>query len=205
MERLAQFSSVSQSCPPPCDPMDCIACWVPLCPWDLPGKNTGVGSHSLLQGISPTQGLNPSFLYCRQILYCLSHQGWWISYSLAITNPHSAFVRIRKRFRLQGFSDSSVGKGSACNAGTWVGKIMGLQRIRHDWATFTSPVGGCNPNLGLATWTAGCRLLPLTPCPDKLVQKTTYTTILSVVDQYKKLWSNMKNFVPINLTIYTND
>ena len=28
-------------------------------PWDSPGKNTGVGSHSLLQGILPPQGLNP--------------------------------------------------------------------------------------------------------------------------------------------------
>ena len=28
-------------------------------PWNSPGKNTGVGSCSLLQGIFPTQGLNP--------------------------------------------------------------------------------------------------------------------------------------------------
>ena len=28
----------------------------------------------LIQGIFPTQGLNPGLLYCRQILYCLSHQ-----------------------------------------------------------------------------------------------------------------------------------
>ena len=28
-----------------------------LCPWDFPGKNTGVGCHSLFQGIFPTQGL----------------------------------------------------------------------------------------------------------------------------------------------------
>ena len=28
--------------------------------WDFPGKNTGVGCHSLLQGIFPTQGLNPT-------------------------------------------------------------------------------------------------------------------------------------------------
>ena len=40
-----------------------------LCPWDLPGKNTGVGCHFLLQGIFPTQGVNPGLLYCRQILY----------------------------------------------------------------------------------------------------------------------------------------
>ena len=38
-------------------------------------KKTGVGIHSLLQGIFPTQGLNPGFPHCRQILYCLSHQG----------------------------------------------------------------------------------------------------------------------------------
>ena len=38
-------------------------------------KNTGVGSHSLLQGIFPTQGSNLGLLHCRQILYCLSHQG----------------------------------------------------------------------------------------------------------------------------------
>ena len=31
----------------------------PLCPWDFPGKNTGVGKHSLLQGIFPSQGSNP--------------------------------------------------------------------------------------------------------------------------------------------------
>ena len=34
-----------------------------------------MGSHSLLQGIFPTQGLNPGLLHCQQILYCLSHQG----------------------------------------------------------------------------------------------------------------------------------
>ena len=40
-----------------------------LCLWNSPGKNTGVGSHSLLQGIFPTQGLNPDLLYHRWILY----------------------------------------------------------------------------------------------------------------------------------------
>ena len=47
------------------------------CPWNSPGNNTGVGYHSLLQGISPTQGSNPSPLHCRQILYRLSHLGSW--------------------------------------------------------------------------------------------------------------------------------
>ena len=30
----------------------------PLCPWDSPGKNPGVGCQFLLQGIFPTQGSN---------------------------------------------------------------------------------------------------------------------------------------------------
>ena len=46
-----------------------------LCPWNSLDKNTGVGSHFLLQGIFPTQGSNLGFLHCRQILYCLSYQG----------------------------------------------------------------------------------------------------------------------------------
>ena len=49
-----------------------------LSPWDFPGKNTAVGSHSLFQGTFLTQGLNPGLLHCRKIFYCLSHQG----------NPH---------------------------------------------------------------------------------------------------------------------
>ena len=76
---------VTQSCLTLCDPMDC--------PWNSPGQNTGVGSCSLLQGIFPTQGLNPGLPHCRQILYQLRHQG---------------------SRRILG---SSTGKESACNAG----------------------------------------------------------------------------------------
>ena len=46
-----------------------------LCPWDSPGKNTGVVYHSLLQGIFLTQGQNQGLLHCRRILDYLSHQG----------------------------------------------------------------------------------------------------------------------------------
>jgi len=48
-------------------------------PWNSPGQNTGVGSLSLLQGISPTQGLNPGFPHCRWILYQMSHRGSLLS------------------------------------------------------------------------------------------------------------------------------
>ena len=46
-----------------------------LCPGDSPGKNTGVGSLSLLQGTFPTQGSNLGLPHCKQILYHLNYQG----------------------------------------------------------------------------------------------------------------------------------
>ena len=54
-------------------------------PWNSPGQNTEVGSLSLLQGIFPTQGLNPGLPHCRQILYQLSPKGSprileWVAY-----------------------------------------------------------------------------------------------------------------------------
>ena len=43
---------------------------------DSPSKSTGVECHALLQGIFPTQGLNPG-PHCRGIFYWLCHQGRW--------------------------------------------------------------------------------------------------------------------------------
>ena len=44
-----------------CDPVECSPPGSSrlLCPWDSPGKNTGVGCYALLQGIFLTQGSNP--------------------------------------------------------------------------------------------------------------------------------------------------
>ena len=45
-----------------------------LCPWDSPGKNSGVGCHAFLQGIFPTQGSNS----CLFSFYCISFYHFWI-------------------------------------------------------------------------------------------------------------------------------
>ena len=73
-----------------CDcPMSCASCSVVssslqphglwparlLCLWSFPGEDTGMGSHSLFQGIVLTQGLKLGPLHCRHILDRLSHQG----------------------------------------------------------------------------------------------------------------------------------
>ena len=50
----------AQSCPTLCNPTDCSLPGTSVHE-DFAGKNTGVGCHALLQGIFPTQGLNPGF------------------------------------------------------------------------------------------------------------------------------------------------
>ena len=52
--------SATQACPTLCDPRTAA---------HSPAKNTGVGSHLLLQEIFPTQGLNPGLPHYRQSLY----------------------------------------------------------------------------------------------------------------------------------------
>ena len=65
-----------QSCPTLCSPMDCS---LPgsFCPWDSPGKNTGMACHTLLQGIFLTQGSKTHLL-------CLLH---WQVKSLPLAPP----------------------------------------------------------------------------------------------------------------------
>ena len=65
---------VTQSCPTLYNPMDYSPPGFSV-HGDSPGKNTGVGCHACLQGIFPTQGLNPGLPHCRRILYQVGHQG----------------------------------------------------------------------------------------------------------------------------------
>ena len=53
---------VTQLCPTLCNPVDCR---LRLCPWDFPGKNTGVCCYALLQETFLTQdGTHISFVSC---------------------------------------------------------------------------------------------------------------------------------------------
>ena len=79
---------VAQSRPILWDPLGCILPGSSV-DRDSPRKNTGMGCHALLQGIFPTQGLNPGLPHCRQILYSLSHQGSprileWVAYPFSM-------------------------------------------------------------------------------------------------------------------------
>ena len=99
---------------------------------------SGVGSHSLLQRIFPTQGLNLGLLHCREILYHLSHQGklcllkykfQWILERRTCTVYYFP-MHIFSYFAIlitSGFPGGSEGKASACNAGD-PGSIPGSGR-----------------------------------------------------------------------------
>ena len=65
---------VTQSSPTVFNPMDFIARQAPLS-MGFSRQENWSGFPSLLQGIFPTEGLNPGLLHCRQILYHLSQQG----------------------------------------------------------------------------------------------------------------------------------
>ena len=64
---------VTQTCLTLCNPMDCSPPGS-SCPWDSPGKNTGLAGLFLLQGIFPIQGPNPCLIPALQV--CLLHCRW---------------------------------------------------------------------------------------------------------------------------------
>ena len=77
-----------------------------LCPWDSPGKNTGMGCHALLQVILPIQGLNLSLLHLlhhRQILYR------WVTREVPVN-----IIFYRKQKLLLSFPGGAVIKNSPC-------------------------------------------------------------------------------------------
>ena len=115
--RYAVLCWVSQSCLTLCDPVDYSPSGSSV-PGDSPGKNTAVGCHALLQGIFPTQRLNPGLPHCRRLLYHLSHQkstdkeqiadGRWLP---VITPRNSAteftsIVAWSSRYRSKGFPEA---------------------------------------------------------------------------------------------------
>ena len=108
-----------------------IAYQIP-CPWNYPGKNTGVGCHFLLQGIFPTQELNPRIL-------CLLH---WQVDCLPLAPPGKpsclptiTYIQVLpKSGKQQGLPpwlqkmDSNLhGSKSVVNAGvSWLHSLIGL-------------------------------------------------------------------------------
>ena len=98
-----------------------------LSPWDSPGKNTGVGCHFLLQGIFPTQGLNPSLL----------HLLLWQTGSLPLAPPQFSHLVM---------SDSATPWTAACQASlsitnSWsLPKLMSIESVPSNYLILYHPL-----------------------------------------------------------------
>ena len=80
-----------------------------LCLWDYPGKNSGMGCHSLPQGIFPTERSSLGLLNCRQIFCYMSHQGSHIlpnpsKMSLLLLNTKGTFWPTQPTLNMQQLS-----------------------------------------------------------------------------------------------------
>ena len=66
-----------------------------LCPWDFPGKSTGVGRHFLLEGIFPNQGLKIISIVSWIGFFTTVPPGsrWWINRNLLY---YSLFFKVFK-------------------------------------------------------------------------------------------------------------
>ena len=86
-----------------------------------PDKDTRIEYLSFLQGIFPTQGLNPGLLHCRQIPYYLSHRG----------NPKGGLGRI-PGWRGEESMMGLIGNGEHQRA---VGSHCQSQLLKPHWAS----------------------------------------------------------------------
>ena len=120
---------------------------------DSPGKNTGVGSISLLQGIFPTQELKRGFLHCSQILYQLNHQGNPRCYCKGGTWA-SAMSLFKDELQL---SEGAMGEGSISKA--WTGSSHPISRppwLENQWQEMRDGIKGLWPHMGLACRQRDC-------------------------------------------------
>ena len=104
-------------------------------PWNSLGQTTGVGSHSLLQRIFPTQGSNPGLMHCRLILYQLSHRGRpgilkWVRSNQSILkeiSPECSLEGLMLKLKLQYFGHL-LQRADSFEKTLTLGKIEGRRR-----------------------------------------------------------------------------
>ena len=99
---------VPKSCPTLATPWT-IAHQYSLCPWDFPGKNTGVGCHFLLQ-IFLTQGLKPHLLHWQAdfFFFFFNHWATWETQRTSYCLTESVKVHVNIVYWENALDPSSV-------------------------------------------------------------------------------------------------
>ena len=140
---------VAQSCPTLCDPMHCNPPGSSVL-GDSPGKN------ALLQGTSPSQGLNPGLLHCRQILlfflFFLSLFIYLFFFNFKILN---SYMRSQTWTPLPPPSPQHLSGSSPCTcpkqAAPYVRHGLAIQFL-HDSIHVRIPILPNRPTLSLSLW-----------------------------------------------------
>ena len=112
---------MAQWCPTLCDPIDCGppgSC----VHGDSSGKHAAVGCHFLLQGLFPTQGLDPNLRNCRQILHRLSPQE---SPANPLHSNYLIFLRVRSQREERAGSHVIIWCAAPQRSGPFVKRILG--------------------------------------------------------------------------------
>ena len=129
------------------------------CPWDFPGKSTGVGCHFLLQGTFPTQGSNPALPHCRQMLYHLSHQERrWLSRGKTKSNRCSFLSWSLQSSNLKSLPTVWLRRWSIClHCGRprfepWVGKILWRRKWQPTPVLLPGKSHGQRSPVGYSPW-----------------------------------------------------
>ena len=144
--------SVMSDCLQPLEPTSL------LCPWDSPGKNTGVGCHFLLQCMKvKVKSLSRLWLLATPwtaahqapLSMGFSRQEYWSGVPLPSPSHWLEWLKLKRKKTCK-WVFSQVQKGMATHSSILVWKIpwteglgglqsMGLQRAGHNWVTKTSP------------------------------------------------------------------
>ena len=96
-----------------------------LCPWDSPGKNTGVGCHALLQGIFLTQGSNLLMSPALAGGFFTTSATWKASDSSLAPNLKFLNYKVKPvAWEVLRFPGGSNGKEYAFSAG-YLGSVLG--------------------------------------------------------------------------------
>ena len=88
-----------------------------LCPWDSPGKNTGVGCHFFLQGVFLTQGWNLRLLLGSHILY---HWATWEAHWVFQRKPNIRYNCDDRADKHQRQSHTRNGDAQVSFQGKWL-------------------------------------------------------------------------------------
>ena len=160
--------------------------------WSSPGQNTGVGSLSLLQGIFPTQGLNPGLPHYRQTPYQLSHQVsplrgnicpiFWLNSSTGVV-VSSQQVKMEEIDTCMLSHFMLCDSTDCCLPGSSVHGVLQARILK--WMATLYPTGSSKPRglscvFCLLPWRAGCLQLVLPGKPKETDADTCFSIIFTL-------------------------